>query len=201
MNHGIGLIDSNAPFIQSILASPKDPKEVLKWLKSKPVNFQKKTKICQGKNKQSDKNIILRLGDDRDILQVSITEADSDGPDSYLSLHVMSKKKIDPGSTKIHGFSIDYSNSKKEMVDKDGIVLDTVTSEEAAEKVTEYLKARIDTNVEQVLPVVHNGHSFDQNRFVTLIDKSCGLSNFEDRIYFGDSYHAGKKVLIKGNIR
>ena len=34
------------------------------------------------------------------------------------------------------------------MVDKDGIVLDTVTSEEAAEEVTGYLKARIDTNVE-----------------------------------------------------
>ena len=73
-----------------------------------------------------------------DILELSITEADSDGPDLYLSLHVMPKKKIDPGSTKIHGFSIDYSTGKKEMVDKDGIVLDTVTSEEAAEKVTGY---------------------------------------------------------------
>ena len=130
-----------------------------------------------------------------DILQVSITEADSDGPDSYLSLHVMPKKKIDRSSTKIHGFSLEYSISKKETVGKDGIVLDTVTSEEAAEKVTRYLKARIDTNVEQVLPVAHNGHSFDQNCFVTLIDKSCGLRNFEDRIYFGDSYQACKKVL------
>ena len=83
-----------------------------------------------------------------DILQVLITEADSDGPDSYLSLHVIPKKKIDPGLTKIHGFSIDYSTSKKEMVDKDGRFLDTVTSEEAAEKVTGYLKARINTNVE-----------------------------------------------------
>ena len=55
-------------------------------------------------------------------------------------------------------------------------------------KVTGYLKARIDINVEQVLLVAHNGHSFDQNRFVTLIDKSGGLSNFEDKIYFGDSY-------------
>ena len=85
-----------------------------------------------------------------DILQVSITKADSDGPDLYLSLHVMLKKKIDPGLTKIHGFSIDHSTGKREMVDKDGIVLDTVTSEEAAEIVTGYLKARIDTNVEQV---------------------------------------------------
>ena len=58
------VIDSNAPFIQSILASPKDPKEILKWQKSKPVNFQKNN-IYQGKNKQSDKNIILRLGDGR----------------------------------------------------------------------------------------------------------------------------------------
>ena len=107
----------------------------------------------------------------------------------------MPKKKIDPGSTKIHRFSIDYSNGKKEMVDKDGIVLDTVTSEEAAEKVTGYLKVTIDTNVEQVLLVAQNGHSFDQNRFVTLIDKSGGLSNFEDKIYFGDSYPACKKVL------
>ena len=131
------------------------------------------------------------------VLQVSIPEADSDGPDSYLSIHVIPKKKIDPGSTKIHGFSINYSTSKKEMVDKDGIVLDTVTSEEAAEKVTGYLKARIDTNVEQVLLVAHNGHSFDQNRFVTLIDKSGGLSNFEDKIYFGDSYQACSKVLKK----
>ena len=107
----------------------------------------------------------------------------------------MPKKKIDPGSTEIHGFSIDYSNGKKEMVDKDGIVPDTITSEKAAEKVTGYLKARIDTNVEQVLLVAHNGHSFHQNRFLTLIDKSCGLSNFEDKVYFGDSYQACRKVL------
>ena len=40
-------------------------------------------------------------------------------------------------------------------VDKDGIVLDTVTSEEAAEKVTRYLEARIDTNDEQVLLASH----------------------------------------------
>ena len=46
---GIGLIDSNATFIQSILASPKDPKEVLKWLKSTPVNFQKKTNMPRQK--------------------------------------------------------------------------------------------------------------------------------------------------------
>ena len=31
-----------------------------------------------------------------DILQVSITKVDFDGPDSYLSLHVMPKKKITP---------------------------------------------------------------------------------------------------------
>ena len=43
--------------------------------------------------------------------------------------------------------------------------------------------------------VTHNGQSFDQNRFVTLIDKSVGLSNFEDKIYFGDSYQTCKKVL------
>ena len=60
-----------------------------------------------------------------DILQVSITKGESDGPD--FSLHVMPKKKIYPGSTKIHGFSIDYSTGKKEMVDQDRIVLDTVT--------------------------------------------------------------------------
>ena len=93
-----------------------------------------------------------------DVLQVSIIEAGSDGPDSYLSLHVMPKKKIDPGLTKIYGFSANYSTGKKEMVDKDGIVLDTVTSGEPAEKVTRYLKAKIDTNVEQVLLVAHNGH-------------------------------------------
>ena len=67
---------------------------------------------------------------DADILQVSMTEADSDGPDSYLSLHVMRKKENRPWFDKIHGFSIDYSTGKKEMVDKDGIVLDIVTSEE-----------------------------------------------------------------------
>ena len=49
------------------------------------------------------------------------------------------------------------------MVDKDGIVPDTVTSEEAAEKVKGYLKERIDTNVEQVLLVAYNEHSFDRN--------------------------------------
>ena len=48
---GIGRIESNAPFIQSILASPKDPKESLKWLKSKSVNFQKKDKIYKDKSK------------------------------------------------------------------------------------------------------------------------------------------------------
>ena len=107
----------------------------------------------------------------------------------------MLKKKIDPGSTKIHRFSINYSTDKKDTVDKDGIFLDTVTSEEAAEKVLQYLKVGIDTNVEQVLLVAHNGHSFDQNHFVTLIDKSGRLSNFEDKIYFGDSYQACKKIL------
>ena len=81
------------------------------------------------------------------------------------------------------------------MVDKDGVVPDTIASEEAAEKVTGYQKARIDTNVEQVLLVAHSGHSFDQNRFVTLIDKSGGLSYSEDKIYFGDSCQACKKVL------
>ena len=53
----------------------------------------------------------------------------------------------------------------------------------------------IDTNVEQVLLIAHNRHSFDQNHFVKLIGKSGGLSNFEDEIYFGDSYQACKKVL------
>ena len=43
--------------------------------------------------------------------------------------------------------------------------------------------------------VAYNGHSFDQNRFVTLIDKSGGLSNFEEKIYFGDSCQACKNVL------
>ena len=42
--------------------------------------------------------------------------------------------------------------------------------------------------------VVRNGHSFDQNGFVTLINKSGGLSNFEDKIYFRDSYQACEKV-------
>ena len=43
-----------------------------------------------------------RFAANADILQVSITEADPDGPDSYLSLDVMPKKKIELGSTKIH---------------------------------------------------------------------------------------------------
>ena len=85
------------------------------------------------------------------------------------------------------------------MVDKDGIVLDTVTSEEAVEKVTGYLKARIDTNVEQVLLVAHNAHSFDQNRFVRLIDKSGGLSNFEDKYILETAIRLVED--IKGNIR
>ena len=96
--------------------------------------------------------------------------------------NVEAKRKSALVRQKSMDFLFDYSTGKKKMVDKDGIVLDTVTSEEAAEKVTGYLKARIDTNVEQVLLVAHNGHSFDQNRFVTLIDKSGGLSNFEDKI-------------------
>ena len=164
------------PFYPINISFSENPKEILKWLKSKPVDFQKKTKYTKAKTNKVTKTLFYDLemtgcAANADILQVSITtEADSDGPDSYISLHVMPKKKIDAGSAKIHGFSINYSNGKKEMVDKDGIVLDTVTSEEAAEKVTRYLKARIDTNVEQILLVAHNGHSFDQNRFVTLID-------------------------------
>ena len=103
-------------------------------IKSKPVNFQKKPKYTKAKTIKVTKTLFYDLetagfAANADILQVSITEADSDGPDSYLSLHVMPKNKIDPCSTKIHGFSIDYSTGKKEMVDKDGIVLDTVTSE------------------------------------------------------------------------
>lgn len=197
---GIGFTDSNAPFIQSILASPEDPKEILKWLKCRPVNFLKKPKYAKAKTDKVTKILFYDLetsgfATNADILQVSIIEADSDGPDSYLSLYIMPKKKIDPSSTKIHGFSINYSTGKKSMVDKDGRILQTVTLEEAAEKVTRYLKAKMDTNVEQLLLVAHNGHSFDQNRFIAFMDKSGILSCLEDKIYFGDSYQACKKVL------
>ena len=120
-----------------------------------PRQKEKQTKYPKAETKKMTKTLFYDLetigfAANADILQVSIIEGDSDGPDSYLSLHVMPKKEIDPGSTESHGFSINYFPGRKEMVDKDGIVLDTVTLEVAAEQVTQYLKVRIYTNVEQV---------------------------------------------------
>ena len=88
-----------------------------------------------------------------------------------------------------------YVTGQKALVDKDGTLLPTASLQKAAEEVSQFLY-KMKSNNEQLLLAAHNGHTFDQNRFLNFIHEAGG-SEYLDEIstFFGDSLPAFRKVF------
>ena len=81
------------------------------------------------------------------------------------------------------------------MVDKDGKLLPTTSLQKAAEEVSQFLY-KMKSNNEQLLLVAHNGHTFDENRFLNFIHEASGSEYLdESSTFFGDSLPAFRKVF------
>ena len=81
------------------------------------------------------------------------------------------------------------------MVVKDGKLLPTTSLQKAAEEVSQFLY-KMKSNNEQLLLVAHNGHTFDENRFLNFIHEASGSEYLdESSTFFGDSLPAFRKVF------
>ena len=66
---------------------------------------------------------------------------------------------------------------------------------EAVTHILEFLKSEMVKGTEQILLVAHNGHTFDQSRLISFLDKG-GRSNIDEKcLYFGDSLPACRNVF------
>ena len=81
--------------------------------------------------------------------------------------------------TNAHGLSVSYATGQKALVDKDGKLLPTTSLRKAAEKVSHFLY-KMKSNNEQLLLVAHNGHTFDQNRFLNFIHEASGSKYLDE---------------------
>ena len=88
-----------------------------------------------------------------------------------------------------------YATGQKALVDKDGKLLPTTSLQKAAEEVSQFLY-KMKSNNEQLLLVAHNGHTFDQNRFLNFIHEASGSEYLdESSTFFGDSLPTSRKVF------
>ena len=81
------------------------------------------------------------------------------------------------------------------MIDEDGKLLPTTSLQNAAKEVSQLLY-KMKSNNEQLLLVAHNGHTFDQNRFLNSIHEASD-SEFldESSTFFEDSLPAFRKAF------
>eukprot|EP00112_Aurelia_sp_Birch-Aquarium-sp1_P014841 Seg323.9 transcript_id=Seg323.9/GoldUCD/mRNA.D3Y31 product="hypothetical protein" protein_id=Seg323.9/GoldUCD/D3Y31 len=194
---GLGLLTSDVTFIQETLASPQQEKELEDGLQ---VNCERKPVYNRADSSDRLKIIFYDLETggltkDSEILQVSMLEAYPSESKSELSIYIMPTKKFDPSSSKIHGLKVSYATGKKELLNKDGNVLPTVTHMEAVTEILEFLKLKMVEGNGRILFVAHNGHTLDQSHLLKFLDKGGPLNIDEKFLYFGDSLPACRKVF------
>ena len=88
-----------------------------------------------------------------------------------------------------------YASGNKELIDKNGNILPTVSQEEAVQNGYNLLRSKSGTQNEQLLLVAHNGHSFDQNRLIRFLNTGSSLGIDEKKIYLDDSLPTLIKVI------
>ena len=74
------------------------------------------------------------LKKDAEVLQVSITAANSSNHPSEISLYVLPTKQIDSTPTNVQGLSVSYATGQKALADKDGKFLPATSLQNAAKK-------------------------------------------------------------------
>ena len=173
------------------MQNPSDTTEVTNWLKenhSKDKNSQK----LKPMNLTSNPIIIfydLETGGFQktaDIIQIAITKGNSNHSKD-INVFVMPKKKLDPRSVKVHGYTVSYKTGKKTLVSRQNEEMPAVSPLEAAKAVTEYLIHVCRSSESPVLLIAHNGHSFDQPRLLAFLREQgqmAKLAPFMGKIYF-----------------
>ena len=180
------VLSRNSILVQDILVNPKKSNEAKEWLDCQCAKFDRKLRY----DLLNPAGLIIvlyydleigGLKKDAEVLQVSITAANPSNHPSEISLYVLPTKKFDSTPTNVQGLSVSCATGQKTLADKYGKFLPATSLQNAAEEVSQFLH-KMKSNNEQLLSVVHNGHTFDQNRFLNFIHEASASEYLDKTI-------------------